>query len=440
MQARTFPLVAIVLASISCGETPGDNGSSAIDAIVPPRGPLAGGNEITIRGSDINRGPLSVTIGGVAAPNVAILDDGNLLVTVPPGREDGPADVLVASSDGVATVADGYSYNPLPTVAAVVPDRGSVVGASVSVMGTGFEELDAGDTEVLVDGEACADVSVQSDSLLVCNVPPGPAWTLVDVEVSNANGSARAEDAFGYMQGGLFVVEGRGGIAGTLYFVDTEDGSFTAVSELTTAITGISPALDGTLYGVTSNSTATTAGFPRQLVTIDPFTGATESLGPLQTADGSAVRIPDIAMDMANNTLYGWSKEGSQLVTIDLGSGEVTPVGGDQSINGGGLAFDLDGALFLAPSGSDGEIFAVTPGSGALAEPVDASDPNGDDLNSMAFESGTLYGIREGVSQDGTTRATLLLDINLDTGAVTNVHDMPFGVDALSQTPPLPFM
>lgn len=438
MRARSGPLFFASLLLLACGETAEDS-TVLIASIDPPRGPLAGGNTVTIEGTGIAQGDVEVRVGGSAASSVLVLEDGSVVVTIPQGAQPDAVDVVVASDEGVAYLANGYTYNPVPSISSVVPDRGSHLGASLSVTGTGFEDFDPGVTTVLIGGEPCGDVSIQSDTVIVCNAPQATPWSLADVSIENTNGGATAEGAFGYMKDGLFAIEGRGGIAGTLYFVDTEDGTFRSIASVGTAITGLVSHLDGTLYAVTSNAIALEAGFPRDLVTIDPFTGAASTIGPLLKSDGGAVKIPDIALEYDGDTLYGWSKTDGQLATIDMESAEVSLIGGTASVKGGGLAFDLEGSLYMTPDGSDGELFTCSTTTGALASSADLVDAEGDDINSMSFAVDTMYGIREGVSQDGASSATILLKLDVQTGVVSKVHDLPFGADALAHTPPLPF-
>jgi hypothetical protein len=430
-------LILTALFVMGCSET---SSGPVIQTIIPERGPLAGGNQVTITGVGFAYQDTTVSFGGNEATEVAVLEEGSLRVTVPEGASAEATDVVIVSEDGVAFVEDGYSYNALPTIASLVPDRGSHLGTSFSITGTGFENFEAGETTILVDGAPCTDVSVQSDTAVVCNAPAGAPWSLVDVTIENDNGAATAKDSFGYMKEGLFAIEGRGGIAGTLYFVDTEDMTATAVGGVGVAITGLVSHLDGTLYGVTANATAVNAGFPRDLVTIDPFTGAATTIGPLLKANSDRVKIPDIALEFTSDVLYGWSKVDRELVTIDLTSGEVTLVGGDKGVNGGGLAFDYENNVYLSADGSDGELLSVVAGTGVTANAADLVDAQGDDINSMTFLVDTMYGIREGIAQDGLTQATILVEINLTSGAVTPVMDLPFGADGLSRTPPLPFM
>lgn len=87
---------------------------------------------------------VSLTIGGAAATNVTVVNDTTLTATTPAGTE-GPADVTVTTAGGSDTLADGFTYEPVPppepTITAVDPDTGTEAGGeSVTVTGSGFLE------------------------------------------------------------------------------------------------------------------------------------------------------------------------------------------------------------------------------------------------------------------------------------------------------------
>ncbi|MCP4447678.1 MAG: hypothetical protein GY811_20430 [Myxococcales bacterium] len=267
-----------------------------------------------------------------------------------------------------------------------------------------------------VGTEACLDISVQSDTTIVCNAPGGSPWTLADVSIENINGEAIAEQAFGYMKAGLFAADGRGGIDGNLYFVDLGNNSYSPIAKPGEAVTGLASHLDGTVYGVTSNASAASAGFPRTLVAINPFTGEADQRGQLLTSEAEAMRILDIAMAYDTDVLCGWSKSHRQLVSIALDTGRVLLLGGDTIVNGSGLAFDFESNLFLAPDGSNGGLFDVDRSSGVLSGAVSMDDSAADDVSALTFDSTTLYGVREDPSTDGATLATFLLQIDEETG------------------------
>ncbi len=435
------PIVLLSLAlslATSCGEEAQDR-TISIEVLEPVRGPIGGGNKLFITGSGLEAEDLEVSFDGTPAESLEILSDGRLEVIVPEAVGPGPVSVLIVAGSELAYAPSAYTYNDRPEITGVVPDRGSHRGAPFSLVGTGFLEFDAGDTAITVDGEECLDVSVQSDAVVVCNAPGGQPWTLADVTIENRNGSATARDGFGYMKAGLFVADGRGGVDGSLYYVDLDDNSYAPIAKLDSAFTGITSHLDGTLYGVTSNGAAVSAGFPRELHAINPFTGEQTLIGSLLTSEGQAVKVPDIAISYDTNEVYGWSKTNRQLARIALDTGRVVLVGGDTPVDGSGIAFDFSSDLFLAPDGSDGEIFEVDRATGLLGASTDLVDAESDDISALTTDDNVLFGVREGVSTDGATLATVLLEIDPVTGVVIERMDLPFGADALTITPPLPF-
>ncbi|BCS32845.2 hypothetical protein TBR22_A20690 [Luteitalea sp. TBR-22] len=82
-------------------------GGPAITQVLPPSGPMAGGNTVTIVGSGFASS--SVTIGGVAAAVVTRAAD---MITVrAPARPAGVASVLVRNGDGLSvTAVNAYTY------------------------------------------------------------------------------------------------------------------------------------------------------------------------------------------------------------------------------------------------------------------------------------------------------------------------------------------
>ncbi len=85
----------------------------AIAGIEPSAGPPAGGNVIEIIGSGFGSTP-SVTVGGVAATNVQVIDAVTLKATVP-AHAAGAVDVAVTAGSTTVTAVRGYVYAPPPS-------------------------------------------------------------------------------------------------------------------------------------------------------------------------------------------------------------------------------------------------------------------------------------------------------------------------------------
>ena len=173
----------------------------AITAVIPPAGPLAGGNEIELRGTGFHD-PVTVLVGGKALENLERVSDTRIRGTVPAGSAAGSTAVIVASAYGTRARANGYTY--LETTAgselellAVSPDQGSVLGGDeVVVVAKGLGQ--AADTMVFFDGVPAAVTAVHPESYYaVVETPAGPEGP-VDVEVKRGSESSKLTGAFTY--------------------------------------------------------------------------------------------------------------------------------------------------------------------------------------------------------------------------------------------------
>jgi hypothetical protein len=107
--------------------------SPHVTSVVPFRGPVTGGGQVTVRGSDFN-GVTSVTFGGAPAA-FQVSSPTSLVARVPPGPSGGGSvDVVVTNSEGFSpsVAGDRYSYL-LPGYWLVASD-----GGIFSFGGSGF--------------------------------------------------------------------------------------------------------------------------------------------------------------------------------------------------------------------------------------------------------------------------------------------------------------
>ena len=155
-------------------------------SLEPDHGPVAGGNEVALKGANFVQG-MTVTIGGKECTGAAVVaassagdPTGTATCTVPPGDTAGPVAVEVTNPDGLSGLLPaGYTYTGPPTITAVSPDSGPAEGGYVAIlMGLGFP---TGST-VTFGGVAAEVLSVESKGIGVV-VPPHTAGT-VDVTVS----------------------------------------------------------------------------------------------------------------------------------------------------------------------------------------------------------------------------------------------------------------
>ncbi len=87
-----------------------ETGAPTLTSVTPNTVPTTGGTTITIRGADFLRGA-TVTVGGVPATNVTVVNSGVITAVVPPGPL-GPATVVVTNPSGLfGTLASGFTYD-----------------------------------------------------------------------------------------------------------------------------------------------------------------------------------------------------------------------------------------------------------------------------------------------------------------------------------------
>jgi hypothetical protein len=93
--------------------TPGNSAPPSVTAILPNNGSTLGGNTVTILGSNFFSGA-TVTLGGVAASNVNVVDAGTITATAG-AHSTGIVDVVVTSGGNPGSLAASYFYAPPPT-------------------------------------------------------------------------------------------------------------------------------------------------------------------------------------------------------------------------------------------------------------------------------------------------------------------------------------
>jgi N-acetylneuraminic acid mutarotase len=162
---------------------------------VEPRygGPLRGGTEITITGSNFMEGVV-VTIGEKRVQQLDLFSPTELRLETPPGTA-GPKPVRVTNPDGQeAMEEDGFSYNRAPRIISISPSAGPLEGGTpITITGERFIR----GLDVLIGGTE-ADVEVALPTRITALTPPSDVG-LKDVTVRNPDGQRDTlEDAFTY--------------------------------------------------------------------------------------------------------------------------------------------------------------------------------------------------------------------------------------------------
>lgn len=157
----------------------------AIQKVSPRSGLTAGGNQVTIVGSDFT-GATQVDFGSTSA--AFVVDSDQAITATAPAEPVGTVDVTVTGPDGTSPIdpADNYTYVfRLPEVKSVTPNNGPASGGTtVTIAGSGFTKVSAVDF-----GSTPATTFKAHGARSITAVAPAGSGT-VDVTVTNNEGTS----------------------------------------------------------------------------------------------------------------------------------------------------------------------------------------------------------------------------------------------------------
>jgi hypothetical protein len=163
----------------------------AVAWIAPTSGPLAGGTQMTVRGTGFTA-EATVTIDKVPAVDVRVVSPSTILLTTPPGSHDYPVDVVVTNPNGQAVRFDN-SFTYVPNVyelTAVQPGTGSRQGGeTVQLKGSGFVK----GAVVTFNGAVAAGVGVVNSTTIMTITPAGEVGP-ARIVVANPDGTLFVRD------------------------------------------------------------------------------------------------------------------------------------------------------------------------------------------------------------------------------------------------------
>jgi len=230
-----------------------------IEKIKPDEGPLNGRTKIVITGSHFMQGVV-VAIGEkrIWYDNLDFFSPTELRLETPPGTA-GLKEVRVVNPDGQeATLKEGFTYNPPPTILSVKPNMGPLEGGTeITIIGTGF----LSGVDVIIGGAEALWDMVQSPTKIRAETPPSTSG-VKDVVVINRDGQeARLENAFTYnlapvitkvipdngrLAGGTKItIQGSGFLPGAKVLISIDEEMFMSLSSAqvmsNTFITAVTP-------------------------------------------------------------------------------------------------------------------------------------------------------------------------------------------------------
>lgn len=396
---RAIALGSLSLFGLACGSSgnakpDGAVGATlAVSSVSPDHGSMLGGTTLTISGDFLVDDETHVLVGDREATVMDMSSEAITAVT-PEGTSSGSVTITIFNRRGFGALEDSFSYNPMPTVTDIAPP-GQAPGMSVTITGTGFQVLEAGENIVALGETECVDVDVSDDETLTCTVGEdgGTPYAPATVTVTNENGTGVLEHRFKLLGEGLLIADqGRNSVTPKLYFVDplADKPTVHVVDELTTD--GMLPGIRGmarrgqAVYGVTRN--------PRTLITLEPATATMTEVAPLTKNGGGTPNIKDLMF--TGGTLYGYERNGS-LNSIDTATGTATEIGGP--IGSHAIADMADGTALVNWRGN--ETYSIVDlATGEVASTFDGPDASHAPMKAMTRYKGKIYGLRRGLGID----------------------------------------
>jgi hypothetical protein len=319
---------------------------STVSALNPSSGPTAGGNTVTITGTNLSNAS-AVSFGGTPATSFAVLGPTQIGAVAPPGTA-GTVDVTVTTPGGTSATNSGdqYTYVAAPTVTALSPNAGpSVGGTSVTITGTGF----TGATAVAFGTTSATSFTVTSGTSITATSPSGSGTVDVKVTTSGGTSATGAADGFTYIAmpavtglapatgptaGGTIVTIAGANLSGAtaVKFGGTAAVWFNVMS--TTSITAKAPAGSGTVdvrVTTTFGTSATSAA--------DQFTYAAPA-GRTFVSASTGVDSNTCTRDAPCLTFAAALKNtsaGGEMDVLDPGDFGPVTLTGSVTIDGGGL-------------------------------------------------------------------------------------------------------
>lgn len=171
--------------------------SPTFGSISPGAGLTAGGESVTITGTNFVRG-MTVTIGGVAATAVTVVSSTSLTATTP-AHAAGRVDVVVTTPAGSATGSGAFIFaDMLLRMIDVQPRRGPVTGGTrITITADGLVP----GAQVFVGSQGATGVTQVASNQLQATTPAGTAGA-VEVAVTLPDGqSDRIDPGFEYVPG-----------------------------------------------------------------------------------------------------------------------------------------------------------------------------------------------------------------------------------------------
>lgn len=362
-----------------------------ITAVTPNRGPLAGGENVTITGTNFTPST-TVTFGDNAAAVQSVAAGGtSMVVRVPAGASAAAVSVRATNAAGAATLPRGYTYAAAPTISSVSPSTVLINGGGlITVTGSGFGA--SGTPVVTVGGRPATCVVRSSDTQLTAVAPDGFAGpATVTVAPDTRGGSATLTSAVTYVAATTTP---------TISSISPSSGITAGGTSVTISGTGFGSTTPVVRFG-TACAAAIISHSPTSIVAVAPpgTLGATDLSVTMQTGrvvstGGFTYTAPPTFSAVSPN--WGYSAGGAPVTIVGRGFGESTP------------AVTFDGVPATVTSSTDEFIYVIVPPGTVGAADVVVTPQGGTPLpklNAFTYRAALIQSLlpEAGPESGGTT-------------------------------------
>jgi hypothetical protein len=165
-----------------------------ISNILPPAGNKAGGNIVTITGTNLT-GATSVLFGKAASTNITVVDDTTLTCRTPVNPA-GAFGVIVRTGGGPSNTFASFTFVTPASISSILPLSGSTNGGTfVTIKGKDF----IGATSLTIDGVEATSFTVVNATLITCITPSRPTSGGVGIIVTTAGGPSKQFSFYNYI-------------------------------------------------------------------------------------------------------------------------------------------------------------------------------------------------------------------------------------------------
>ena len=342
----------------------------SVTGLAPDHGAAAGGNLVTITGTDLS-GATEVDFGANPATEVVVENATTVKAKAPAGVPVTTVDVTVSTPGGTSPTAgsaNDYSYDPppVPTVTGLTPNHGAATGANiVTITGTDL----SGATEVDFGANPATEVVVENATTVKAKAPAGVPVTTVDVTVTTPGGTsptAGSANDYSYDPPPVPTVTGLTPNHGAATGANIVTITGTDLSGATEVDFGANPATEVVVENATTVKAKAPAGAPATTVDVTVTTlGGTSPTAGAGNNYTYVVVVAPVPTVTALNPTHG-AAAGGNLVTltgtnlsgateVHFGSNSATEV----------VVQNATTVTVKAPAGTAGaavDVIATTPG------------------------------------------------------------------------------